>query len=309
MANQEENLHFALIGDYKDGPEEHTKQDQGIIDTGKRLIEELNNRYARKDIFFFFHRHRQWNARQASWMGWERKRGALTEFNTLLEGKENTSFSTQIGDLSVLKNIKFVITLDADTQLPRDTAKKLIGAMAHPLNKPVLNKDESRVIDGYGLLQPRIGVSVDSASRSLFSLTFSGQTGIDPYTTAVSDVYQDLFHEGIFTGKGIYDPHIFNKLLKKAIPENAILSHDLLEGSYVRAGLASDIELIDGYPANYISYSLRLHRWVREIGNCCPGCFPECEILREKSCKSINIISKWKILDNMRRSLVFQRYI
>lgn len=306
LANQEENLHFALIGDYKDGPEEHTKQDQGIIDTGKRLIEELNNRYARKDIFFFFHRHRQWNARQASWMGWERKRGALTEFNTLLEGKENTSFSTQIGDLSVLKNIKFVITLDADTQLPRDTAKKLIGAMAHPLNKPVLNKDESRVIDGYGLLQPRIGVSVDSASRSLFSLTFSGQTGIDPYTTAVSDVYQDLFHEGIFTGKGIYDPHIFNKLLKKAIPENAILSHDLLEGSYVRAGLASDIELIDGYPANYISYSLRLHRWVRGDWQLLPWLFSRVRNFEgEKVVNPINIISKWKILDNMRRSLVF----
>jgi len=305
LANQEDNIHFALIGDYKDGPEKHTENDQKIIDTGKRLIEELNNKYTRKDIFFFFHRHRQWNESHSSWMGWERKRGALTEFNALLSGEKSTSFSVQIGDLSILKRIKYVITLDADTQLPRDSAKKLIGAMAHPLNKPVLNEDESKVIDGYGLLQPRIGISVDSASRSLFSLTFSGQTGIDPYTTAVSDVYQDLFGEGIFTGKGIYDPEVFNKVLSKAIPENTVLSHDLLEGSYARAGLVSDIELIDGYPANYISYSLRLHRWVRGDWQLLPWLFPRVRNFNgEKVINPINAISKWKILDNMRRSLV-----
>src|SRR5690606_17893738 len=184
--------------------------------------------------------------------GWERKRGALVEFNRLLRGDKNTSFSIQVGELDILDKIKYVITLDADTQLPRDAAKRLIGTMAHPLNRPILNEAKTKVIDGYGLLQPRIGISVDSASRSYFSLTFSGQTGVDPYTTAVSDVYQDLFCEGIFTGKGIYDVDIFNQVLGNAIPENTVLSHDLLEGSYVRAGLVTDIELIDGYPSNYM---------------------------------------------------------
>lgn len=305
LANQEENIHLALVGDYKDGPEEHTEQDQLIIDTGRRLVEELNQKYGREDVFFLFHRHRQWNANQSSWMGWERKRGALTEFNALLAGNKNTSYSIQIGDLSVLGKIKYVITLDADTQLPRDNAKKLIGAMAHPLNKPVLNQEETRVVDGYGLMQPRISVSVDSASRSFFSLTFSGQTGIDPYTTAVSDVYQDLFREGIFTGKGIYNPEIFDKLLNNAIPENSVLSHDLLEGSYVRAGLATDIELVDGYPAHYIGYSLRLHRWVRGDWQLLPWLFSQVPNQKgEKVVNPIHGISKWKILDNMRRSLL-----
>ncbi|HCS73311.1 MAG TPA: glycosyl transferase [Clostridiales bacterium] len=238
-------------------------------------------------------------------MGWERKRGALTEFNALLAGNQNTSYSTQAGDLSVLGEIKYVITLDADTQLPRDNAKRLIGAMAHPLNIPVLNQEGTRVVEGYGLMQPRIGISVDSASRSFFSLTFSGQTGVDPYTTAVSDVYQDLFHEGIFTGKGIYQPEIFDKLLKNAIPENSVLSHDLLEGSYVRAGLVSDIELIDGYPTHYIGYSLRLHRWVRGDWQLLPWLFPRVRNTKgENTANPINKISKWKILDNMRRSLL-----
>lgn len=305
LANQEENLHFALIGDYKDGPNEHEEKDESIINAGRRLIGELNNKYDRQDIFYFFHRHRQWNRSQSSWMGWERKRGALTEFNALLTGSKNTSFSVQVGDLSILDKIKYVITLDADTQLPRDNAKKLIGAMAHPLNKPVLNDEGTRVIDGYGLMQPRIGISVDSASRSFFSLTFSGQTGVDPYTTAVSDVYQDLFQEGIFTGKGIYNPEIFNKVCSDAIPENSVLSHDLLEGSFVRAGLVSDIELIDGYPAHYIGFSLRLHRWVRGDWQLLPWLLPKVRNRKgEKTANPINMLSRWKVLDNMRRSLL-----
>ena len=305
LANQEENIHFALIGDYKDGPGEHTEKDAIIIDTGKRLIEDLNKRYGREDIFFFFHRYRQWNERQKSWMGWERKRGALTEFNALLAGEKNTSYSTQVGDLSILGKITYVITLDADTQLPRDNAKKLIGAMAHRLNKPVLNQERTRVVEGYGLIQPRIGVSVDSANRSFFSLTFSGQTGVDPYTTAVSDVYQDLFHEGIFTGKGIYQPKVFDQLLRDAIPENSVLSHDLLEGSYVRTGLATDVELIDGYPGHYISYSLRLHRWARGDWQLLPWLFSKVTNQKGETVRNpINGISKWKILDNMRRSIL-----
>ena len=233
LANQEDNLHFALVGDFKDSPNQHEPEDEKIVETAVKAIEDLNSRYSdeRKDIFFYFHRYRQWNPKQKSWMGWERKRGAILEFNRLLKGRDDTSYYVKTGDLSVLNSVKYVITLDADTHLPRDNAKKLIGTLAHPLNRPCLDPFSTRVEEGYGLLQPRIGVAVDSASRSFFALTFSGQTGIDPYTTAVSDVYQDLFGEGIFTGKGIYDLDAFYRVMDEAIPDNAILSHDLLEGS------------------------------------------------------------------------------
>lgn len=307
LANQEKNLHFALVGDFKDSKNKKEADDDKIIQTATKAIQELNNRYGRerKDIFFFFHRYRQWNPIQESWMGWERKRGALVEFNKLLKGDKNTSFFLQVGELDILNKIKYVITLDADTQLPRDAAKRLIGTMAHPLNRPVLTREGNRVIDGYGLLQPRISIAVDSASRSYFALIFSGQTGVDPYTTAVSDVYQDLFCEGIFTGKGIYDVDIFNQVLGNAIPENTVLSHDLLEGSYVRAGLVTDIELIDGYPSNYMSYSMRLHRWVRGDWQLIPWLFSYVKNGKGEWTKNpLNLISKWKIIDNMRRSLL-----
>ncbi len=307
LANQEPNLHFALIGDFKDGPLEETPEDAKIVETGEKAIHELNKRYGeeRQDIFFYFHRHRQWNDGQKSWMGWERKRGALAEYNELLGGSTTTSYSTQIGDLSVLPNIRYVITLDADTQLPRDAAKKLIGAMIHPLNKPILNAEGTRVIEGHGLLQPRIGVAVDSAARSFFALTFSGQTGVDPYTCAVSDVYQDLFGEGIFTGKGIYDVQVFNRVLEGSIPENRVLSHDLLEGSYVRAGLVTDIELVDGYPAHYIGYAQRLHRWVRGDWQLLPWLGSSLQDRKGDKVKNpLHGIAKWKIIDNLRRSLL-----
>ncbi|NLJ40796.1 MAG: glycosyl transferase, partial [Clostridiales bacterium] len=308
LANQEDNIHFALISDFKDSKNEEEPGDGAIIEAATRAVNELNNRYGRngESIFYFFHRHRKWDPKQMSWMGWERKRGALVEFTSMLRGDEDTSFSTKIGDLSILPKIKYVITLDADTNLPRDAAKRLIGTLAHPLNRPVIDSSRGFVTEGYGLLQPRIGVSVDSASRSSFALTFSGQTGVDPYTTAVSDVYQDLFSEGIFTGKGIYDADVFNMVLKEAIPENRVLSHDLLEGSYIRAGLVTDIELIDGYPANYISYAMRLHRWVRGDWQLLPWLFPK--VYNRKGIKVKNPlrpISKWKIFDNLRRSLVY----
>ncbi|HZK33951.1 MAG TPA: glucoamylase family protein [Bacillota bacterium] len=307
LANQEENLHFALLGDFRDGSKEEQETDTPIVESATRLIRELNSKYGqvRDDIFYYFHRQRQWNESQKRWMGWERKRGALTEFNALLLGEQDTSFSTKIGDLSSLENIVYIITLDADTQLPRDAARKLIGAIAHPLNAPLLNEDGTRVAEGHGLLQPRIGVSVDSASRSFFSLSFSGQTGVDPYTSAISDVYQDLFSEGIFTGKGIYHLKVFNQVLENAIPDNSVLSHDLLEGSYIRAGLATDIELIDGYPASYVAYSMRLHRWVRGDWQLLPWVrkyVKNKDLERVKN--PINRLSKWKIMDNLRRSLL-----
>lgn len=294
LANREERLHFALVGDFKDGENEHEPSDASIVEAGIRAVKELNEKYG-ESIFFYFHRYRQWNDSQGQWMGWERKRGALVEFNRLLRGDEDTSYYIKEGDLSILPNIKYVITLDADTQLPREMAKKLIGIMGHPLNRPVLNEAATLVVDGYGIVQPRIGVSVESATSSFFALKFSGQVGIDPYTTAVSDVYQDLFKEGIFTGKGIYDVDIFTKVLDGAIPENAVLSHDLLEGCYIRAGLATDLEFIDGYPSHYIAYAMRQHRWTRGDWQLLPW-------LGKKN--PLSSISKWKIADNMRRSLI-----
>jgi cellobiose phosphorylase len=306
LANREKNLFFALVGDYKDAPQEEMPEETKIIQTAILGIKELNERYASKeqDIFYFFHRYRQYNAVQNKWMGWERKRGALIELNDLLQGSKETSFSVISGDLSKIPQIKYVITLDADTSLPKDAAKKLIGTMAHPLNRPILDEKLGIVVEGYGLLQPRINVDIVSANRSFFSRVFAGQGGVDPYTTAVSDVYQDLFGEGIFTGKGIYDVDIFQKALKNAIPENTVLSHDLLEGSYVRAGLVTDIDFIDGYPARYSAYAARLHRWVRGDWQLIPWLASRVKDRQGKLVRnSLSTIAKWKIFDNMRRSL------
>ena len=297
LANREKNIYFALLGDFKDSDKKEENNDRAIINKALSEIKELNDTYKNggEDIFYFFNRYRQYNKKENKWIGWERKRGKLVEFNQLLRGNENTSYDVISGDISKLKKVKYVITLDADTQLPRDSAKKLIGAMAHILNRPYYEKNKKRVKRGYGLLQPRISVSTVSANKTLFSKIFSGETGIDTYTTAVSDIYQDLFGEGIFTGKGIYDIDVFNHMLKDEIPENTVLSHDLLEGSYVRAGLVSDIELIDGYPAYYNSSSKRLHRWVRGDWQLIP-------FLKKK--EGVNVLSKWKIIDNLRRSLL-----
>ncbi|NMA94473.1 MAG: glycosyl transferase [Clostridiales bacterium] len=294
MANKDKRLHFAIVGDFKDGPNEYESSDDEIAQAGIEAIRALNAKYG-EGIFFYFNRSRQWNEDQRLWMGWERKRGALVEFNRLLRGDGGTSYYIKEGDLSILPRIKYVITLDADTQLPRETAKELIGIMGHPLNRPVLNDDATLVVDGYGIIQPRIGVDIESAASSFFSLKFSGQAGIDPYTTAVSDIYQDLFKEGIFVGKGIYDVDIFLEVLDGAIPENSVLSHDLLEGSYIRTGLATDLEFIDGYPSHYVAYGMRQHRWTRGDWQLMPW-------LGKRS--PLSLLSKWKILDNMRRSLV-----
>ena len=304
LANRDKRLHFALVGDYKDGSKEHELSDDSIVNTAIELINELNNKYD-SDIFFYFHRYRQFNTSQNLWMGWERKRGALVEFNRLLRGAEDTSYYIQKGNLSILPKIKYVITLDADTCLPRDMAKKLIGTLAHPLNRAILNDESTLVTEGYGIIQPRISVSIESATRSFFALKFSGQVGIDPYTTAVSDIYQDLFGEGIFTGKGIYDVDVFNHILYTAIPENTVLSHDLLEGAYIRAGLATDIELIDGYPSHYMAYAMRQHRWARGDWQLIPWLGGKVKNSGgEIIANPLSPVSKWKIADNMRRSLI-----
>lgn len=297
LANKENNLYFALLGDYKDSENEKEENDKTIIETALAQVRELNEKYSKneEDIFYFFNRHRQYNEKEGIWIGWERKRGKLVEFNDLIRGSKNTSYNVISGDVKNLYKVKYVITLDADTQLPRNSAKKLIGAMSHVLNIPYLDEQQKKVIRGHSLMQPRVSVGTLSANKTLFSKVFSGESGIDVYTSAISDVYEDLFDEGIFTGKGIYDIDVFNKVLRNEIPENSVLSHDLLEGSYVRAALVTDVELVDGYPAYYNSSFKRLHRWVRGDWQLIPWLFKK---------NPLNKLSKWKIFDNLRRSLL-----
>jgi len=297
LANHEKNLYFALLGDFKDSAKEQEENDNDINEAALKAIKALNRKYAGEngDIFYFFNRFRQFNEKEGIWLGYERKRGKLMEFNALLRGDNTTSYNVISGDLTELLKVKYVITLDADTQLSRDTAKRLIGAMSHILNRPYIDYEKKCILRGNGLMQPRISVGTLAANKTMFSKIFSGETGIDIYTTAVSDVYQDLFGEGIFTGKGIYDVDVFNFMLKDEVPENTVLSHDLLEGSYVRAALVTDIELIDGYPAFYNSSSMRLHRWVR-------GDWQILSWITKKS--SLDLLSRWKIIDNLRRSLL-----
>lgn len=299
LANREENLYFALLGDFKESEEEKLFNDEDIIKTGLDGVKQLNNKYSQdEDIFYYFHRDRVYLDKEDKWMGWERKRGALLEFNSLMLGDEDTSYTVISNSIShLVNNIKYVITLDADTILPIETARKLIGTISHPLNAPLFNENKGVVTEGYGLIQPRIVVDIESANSTLFTRIFAGQGGIDPYTTAISDIYQDMFKEGIFTGKGIYDLEIFQRALKDSIPENQILSHDLLEGSFVRVGLCTDIQLIDGFPSKYSSYMMRKHRWTR-------GDWQLIRWIGNRNWNPINSLSKWKILDNLRRSLV-----
>ena len=237
-------------------------------------------------------------------MGWERKRGKLLDLNKLLRGQFD-SFPVKVGNLSVLPQIRFVITLDSDTELPRGTAHRLVGAMAHPLNQAIIDPEKNIVVAGYGILQPRVGVSVQSTARSRLAAIYAGETGFDIYTKAVSDAYQDLYREGIFTGKGIYEVDTVIRVLDRRFPRNALLSHDLIEGAYARAGLASDIEIIEDYPSHYSAYNRRKHRWLRGDWQIPTWLFPR--VPSESGARvanPISLISRWKIFDNLRRSLL-----
>lgn len=306
LANPDPHIYFALLTDFTDAPKEEMPQDVAIIDAALKGIADLNARYPHPSASFFslLHRRRQWNPAEHKWMGWERKRGKLMEFNALIMGNDNTSFTIFSGDLSILKTIRYVITLDADTQLPRDAAIRLIGAMAHPLNNPVLNEKKNKVIQGYGLLQPRIGISNESINQSFFALLFGGKAGIDVYSSAVSDPYQDLFQHGIFTGKGIYDVKVMHHILYKRIPENSVLSHDLLEGGFVNSGLITDIELIDDFPASYLSSLSRTHRWVRGDWQLLPWLGTRTPNQKGKKAPvRLPLVTRWQMVDNIRRSL------
>src|ERR1041385_2462803 len=262
LANHDDRVYFALLSDFPDAASAETPTDSHLLAIAQSGIDALNQRHG-IERFHLFHRHRQWNPGENKWMGWERKRGKLEEFNRLLHGANDTSFVVRTAGDDLLKTIRYVITLDSDTQLPRDVARKLIGAAVHPLNQPVIDASTNRVTYGYGILQPRVSISLASASRSKLVQIFSGYTGIDPYTTAVSDVYQDFFGDGNFTGKGLYDVDAFQRTLENRVPENALLSHDLFESLFARAALTTDIELLDDYPASYEAYGKRAHRWAR----------------------------------------------
>lgn len=307
LANQDPAISFALLGDLTDADAETTPKDAALLTLAQTGIDELNRKYQAESRprFFFFHRSRLYNEAEGKWIAWERKRGKILEFNRLLRGDRETTFLTPDVNFEFLKSIRYVITLDADTQLPLNNARKLVGTITHPLNSPVYSEETKSVISGYGILQPRIGVSMVSAARTRFARIFSGNTGIDPYTTAISDVYQDLFQEGSFTGKGLYDVDVFEKVLGDRIPENTVLSHDLLEGSYTRAGLTTDIEFIDDYPTCFEVYSKRLHRWTRGDWQIALWLFPFVQNAKKEWVRNtLPLVARWKILDNLRRSLL-----
>ena len=312
LANRDRNLHFALLTDFFDAAEETLPGDAMLLDAAQREIESLNARYAPDgpDLFFLFHRPRAWNARERTWMGIERKRGKLGALNAFLrDGASDPrladAFLRIVGDTSALAGVRYVITLDTDTQLPRDAAREMVGTLAHPLNRAVFDPERGIVARGYGILQPRVGISISGQARSWYARLYGSEPGIDPYTRAVSDVYQDLFSEGSFVGKGIYDIDAFECALAGRMPDDSILSHDLLEGCYSRAGLVSDVQLYEDYPSRYAVDVKRRHRWIRGDWQLLPWLLPwvrRGDARRERN--PLSMLSRGKLADNLRRSLV-----
>jgi len=307
LANCDKNVFFALLTDFRDASQEHRADDAELIGQVAAGIEALNLKYQgdRPAIFFLFHRPRRWNAQEQMWMGYERKRGKLADLNHYLRSGDTKRFSKIAGDLASLPHVKYVITLDADTQLPRETARLLAATMAHPLNQPVFDAERGLIVDGYSILQPRVAVSLPSASRSRFVKLYSGDSGLDPYTRAVSDVFQDVFQEGSFIGKGIYDVDAFEQSIGGKFPENRILSHDLLEGCYARSGLVSDVQLFEDFPARYNSDTRRRHRWMRGDWQIMAWLLPRLPGTDVRWVRNpLTGLSRWKIFDNLRRTLV-----
>jgi cyclic beta-1,2-glucan synthetase len=306
LANPDSRLRFALLTDFADAPAEHMPEDRDYLDRALAALKELNQRHSAggADRFVLLHRRRVWNPVQGCWMGWERKRGKLSEFNRLLRGAHDTSYEVLSADVAEFRRIRYVITLDADTQLPRDSARRLVGTIAHPLNQAVVDANSGRVTLGYGVLQPRVSYHMLAAARSRFAGLLAVSAGIDPYATAVSDVYMDLFGIGSFTGKGIYDVDAFEATAGHAFPDNRILSHDLIEGNFARCGLATDIELFDDFPPAYHAYARREHRWVRGDWQLLPWLGKRVPTPAGSEPNPLPLVERWKLLDNLRRSLV-----
>ena len=309
LANAEGDLSFALLSDWIDAATESAPGDEELLRAATDAIAELNRRHgpaADGDRFLLLHRRRLWNEGQGKWIGWERKRGKLHEFNRLLRGAADTSFvRAGVRPPVVPTGVRYVIILDADTRLPRGAAKRLIGKMAHPLNRPTLDPHSFQVVDGYAVLQPRVTPSLPGGrDGSLFQRVFSDTSGLDPYACAVSDVYQDLFGEGSYCGKGIYEVDSFEAALAGRIPENTLLSHDLLEGIFARAGLVSDIEVIDEFPARYDVAVARQHRWARGDWQLLPWILGRAwKANGNPRHRAIPLVGRWKMIDNLRRSL------
>ncbi|HTA64910.1 MAG TPA: cyclic beta 1-2 glucan synthetase, partial [Xanthomonadaceae bacterium] len=308
LANRDQHIHFALLTDFLDAAQADMPSDKPLLELARQRIADLNTTYANpsgEDRFFLLHRPRKWNESERAWIGRERKRGKLADLNALIRKGDASAFALVEGDARVLGNVRYVITLDTDTQLPRDAALEFVSTLAHPLNRARWNEQSGRVESGYGILQPRIGVSLSGMQRSRYARWFGSEPGIDPYTRAVSDVYQDLFGEGSFIGKGIYDVETFERALAGRFPDNAILSHDLLEGCYARSGLMSDTQLYEDYPSRYAADVARRHRWIRGDWQLLPWLLPR--VRREDGSRESNplsALSRWKVFDNLRRSLV-----
>lgn len=307
LANRDANLQFALLGDFTDASEEHHTGDEAVAAEAKRSIQALNDKYSRSgvNLFYCFQRRRQWNPSEGVWMGWERKRGKLVEFVELLRGREDTTFAEMIGDVEGLQRIRYLITLDADTQLPIGSARRMVAALHLPYNRPRLNEKRTRVVEGYGVLQPRIASSYESVCNTRLTDLWSGAPGIDPYAYAVSDCYQDGLGEGIFTGKGIFDVDVFAQVLCDRIPDNRVLSHDLLEGGFMRAGLLTDVVLLDDQPAVFSAFQKRLHRWVRGDWQLLYWLLPG---TRDRNGAAVPVdlsaLTRWQVVDNLRRSIL-----
>ena len=307
LRNRDPDIGFAILTDFSDAPEKHMPQDDMLVDQAREGIAALNRKYGRgaqDGPFYFFHRQRVWNPRERCWMGWERKRGKLVEFNTLLRAAGDTSYVVRMGDLEFLSRVKFVITLDADTALLKGVAARLIGTLAHPLNRAVFDPAGEQVVAGYTVLQPRTEVKPTAVNQSPFTRIYAGDAGLDLYTRAVSDVYQDFLGEGDYVGKGIYDVDAFQLSLEGRVPENTLLSHDLFEGIHGRAALVSDVVLLEDYPPGYLTYAFRKHRWVRGDWQILPWLFPKVPHAGEGTIPNkLSVVDRWKIFDNLRRSL------
>ncbi|WP_426116889.1 GH36-type glycosyl hydrolase domain-containing protein [Massilia sp. PWRC2] len=325
LANRDPGLRFCLLTDFADAASETMPNDADLLALAGAAIEQLNGKYRLEPAdsplgvpmldgvadpgqpitpFLLLHRPRRWNAAERAWMGQERKRGKLGDFNSFLRGGARERFSLVVGDTCGLETVRYVITLDTDTQLPRDAARQFVATMAHPLNQPLLNSAGTRVVEGYGILQPRVTASLPSENASRYERLCGGEPGIDPYTRTVSDVYQDVFYEGSFVGKGIYDVDMFEHLLAQRFPDNQILSHDLLEGNYLRAGLLSDAQLYEAYPARYSDDVKRRHRWIRGDWQLIGWLLPSVPAAHGREKNPLSALSRWKLFDNLRRSVV-----
>jgi cellobiose phosphorylase len=307
LGNLDDRLHFILLTDFRDAASETMPADAALLQHAHSGIDALNERHASPagERCFLLHRPRRWNAADRVWMGYERKRGKLADLNAALRGDAGKRFSLIVGDIGVLADTRYVITLDTDTQLPRDCARQLVSVMAHPLNRPRYDAARQRVVAGYGILQPRMAASLSGANGSRYAQLFGSEPGIDPYTRSVSDVYQDLYAEGSFIGKGIYDLDAFERAMHGRFPENRILSHDLLEGCYARCGLLSDVVLYEDYPDRFEEDIARQRRWVRGDWQIAAWMMPWVPLAGgRRQANPLSQLSRWKIFDNLRRSLV-----